>query len=274
MTNTQINEHMHTLDNQRDGTKALIAGLIIALVALFFVGISTANGQVGDLPIMPNDTAFTTLLSSREEVPSTTSNASGRAHFVMTQPNEGPVVRYQLIVHDGENITAAHLHCAAREVNGPVVVNLYTGSTRPTIHGELASGVIRNQDILAAGANCSPNITNVEHLMQAMREGKIYANVHSTKYQNGEIRGQVLMRMPNGFTMMPTSTTPIAGITTQYTTIKNGIHTIMQGFELQEINSLSSNTSRFVVTISHDHLHRINDILPNIWQMIQSILNR
>ena len=70
------------------------------------------------------------------------------------------------------------------------------------------------------------------------------------------------------------STTPLFAMDPMIQREVTGIHTIMQGFELQEINSLSSNTSRFVVTISHDHLRRINDILPNIWQMIQSILNR
>lgn len=274
MTNTQTNEHMHILDNQRDGTKALIAGLIIALAALFFVGVSAANGQAGDLPVMPNDSTFTTLLSSQEEVPPTTSTASGRAHFVMTQPNEGLMMRYQLIVHDGQNITAAHLHCAPRGVNGPVVVNLYTGETRTSVHGELVSGSIRDQDILAAGANCSPNIRNIAHLAQAMREGKIYVNVHSTRYPNGEIRGQALMHMPNGFTMMPTSTVPMTGTTTAYTTIQNGVHVMMQGFELQEINSTASGSSRFVLTLSHDLLRQLRDILPNIWAMIQSVLNR
>lgn len=273
MTNTHIQKNMQVLDTKRDGIKALIAGLIIALAALFFVGISAANGQTNDLQFTPNDSTFTTLLSSEEEVPPTASQASGRAHFVVAEPHEGALMRYQLIVHDGQNITAAHLHCGPRGVNGPVVVNLYTEDMRPAVHGELASGVIRGQDILAAGANCSPNIRTIAHLAQAMREGKIHVNVHSTQYPGGDIRGQILMHMPYGWNT--TGTPPImTGTSTQYTAIPNGVHVTARSIDIREVNSVTSGTSRFVITVSHDLLRQLRDILPNVWQMIQSVLNR
>jgi hypothetical protein len=48
------------------------------------------------------------------------------------------------------------------------------------------------------GADCVPNIgrpvNNLAALAFAMRDGLIYANVHTTNFPGGEIRGQMLER--------------------------------------------------------------------------------
>lgn len=286
MTTIEHTEHMHILDNKREeGISAMVAGIIIALAALFFVGVSSASAQMygngmPQLPVgqsgMPLDTTFTALLSPGEEVPPTTSSARGRAHFNLSQSQNGTVMHYQLIMHDGENITAAHLHCGERGVSGPAIVNLFTGPAMASVHGELSNGTIRMQDILSAGATCSPNIRTIAHLAQAMREGKIYANVHSTRYPDGEIRGQVSMHMPNGWRDIPVTypTSTMNGMKPTSTPVSGGIHISGNGIEIHEMTSTRPGTSNFMITISHDLLRQIANMLPNMWQMIQAHLNK
>lgn len=279
MTHTNINEKISFDTQEREGFGIIIAGILVALGALLFVGISTAHGQAA-APSRDNgtasDTVFTTLLLSTEEVPPTTSTMSGRGHFVQSQSRTGSAMHYQLIVQNGENIIGAHLHCGPRGVNGPVVVDLLRGEKHTSVHGELASGVITLQDILPAGATCAPNIRTIAHLAQAMREGKVYVNVHTTQYPNGEIRGQVHMQMPHGwnYNTLATSTPPHIGTPEGYNVIPGGTHVTAPGLEIHEISANQAGTSRFIISISHDLLRRIGDLLPNIWQMIQPLLNR
>lgn len=282
--NTEHTDNMHILNQQKkEGVRVIIAGIIIALAALFFIGMSSAYAQAYptmpalpmDQSLMPSDGVFTALLTPEEEVPPTTSTSRGRAHFALSQQSElGSVMQYQLIVHGGENVTAAHLHCAGRGISGPPIVNLYAGETRPSVNGELASGIITMRDILAAGATCSPNIRTVAHLAQAIREGKVYANVHTTKYPNGEIRGQVMMHMPNIRRDIPINfpTTTMNG--SMFQPISGGAHIIANGFEIQEIKGTRPGANSYVITISHDLLRQITNMLPNIWQMLQAHMPR
>jgi hypothetical protein len=41
------------------------------------------------------------------------------------------------------------------------------------------------------GAGCTPAITNIAELVNGMREGSVYVNVHTVANPSGEIRGQL-----------------------------------------------------------------------------------
>lgn len=288
MLNTNIPHQNPLIDDQNEGLGIVISGIIVALGALLFVGISSAHGQTiapaqdsGHSMSMASDMVFTTSLSGTEEIPMSTSTASGRAHLVHSSSRTGSVMHYQLIVHDGENITGAHLHCGPRGVNGPVVVNLLKEESKTSVHGELASGMIEQNDILAAGATCTPNIRTVAHLAQAMREGKVYVNVHTTQYPGGEIRGQVLTQMQNGSNrnLGATSTIPNTngthtGMKGEFSVMSGGAHLTTEGLEIHEITGASPGTSRYVVSISNDLLKRLGDMLSHHWKMIEPLLKR
>lgn len=285
MTNTNIPNNTHFLDDQKEGFGIVIAGILVALGALLFVGISTAHGQAvarrETNPSMVNGTVFTTLLSGVEEVPANTSTMSGRAHFVESYSRTGSEMHYQLIVHDGKDITGAHLHCGPRGVNGPVIINLLKEESKTFVHGELASGVIEQNDILAAGATCTPNIRTVAHLTQAMREGKVYVNVHTTQYPGGEIRGQVLTQMQNGSnrnlgttSTMPHTNGTDTGMKGEFSLMSGGAHLTTEGLEIHEITGAAPGTSRYVVSISNDLLKRLGDMLSHHWKMIEPLLKR
>ena len=106
-------------------------------------------------------------------------------------------VNYWLFVEsEDQKITGAHFHCGLPNQNGPIVVSLYTNAQGVSgIDGELARGDITDSSIASTGAQCASTIgyaINSENdFLKAMREGKIYANVHSIDYPAGVSRGQL-----------------------------------------------------------------------------------
>lgn len=88
---------------------------------------------------------------------------------------------------------AAHFHCGRPGQNGPVVFGLVSPGPL-TFEGDRIRGNLTNADF--NGADCVPvvgrPVNNIVALAFAMRDGLIYANVHSTVFGSGEIRGQML----------------------------------------------------------------------------------
>ncbi len=98
-----------------------------------------------------------------------------------------------LKVDGGDNVVAAHFHCALPGEVGPVAFGLF--SPGPLVFdGTKAKGFLTNADFTVA--DCNPSIgrpaNNIAALALAMREGLIYANVHTTDNFPGEVRGQML----------------------------------------------------------------------------------
>ena len=140
---------------------------------------------------------FTADLQGSEEVPSVDTDSTGDFHLWIDE--EGEDGWFTLDVEDGENITAAHIHCAEEGENGPIVVTLFTASGSSTdVDGRLASSTIDGGDIESTGLTCETPIEDIDDLEQAAEDGELYANVHSTEYPNGLIRGQIEEDDDNG----------------------------------------------------------------------------
>lgn len=88
---------------------------------------------------------------------------------------------------------AAHFHCGRPGENGPVVFGLVNPGNL-AFDGSGISGTLTNADY--TGADCVEMIgrpvNNLVSLAFAMRDGLIYANVHTDVFPSGEIRGQML----------------------------------------------------------------------------------
>jgi hypothetical protein len=88
---------------------------------------------------------------------------------------------------------AAHFHCGRPGENGPIVFGLVNPGPLE-FDGQRIRGTLTNADY--TGADCSEVIgrpvNNIVSLAFAMRDGLIYANVHSDVFPAGEIRGQML----------------------------------------------------------------------------------
>jgi hypothetical protein len=85
-------------------------------------------------------------------------------------------------VNNLADITASHIHLAAKGVNGPVVVFLYPG---PQIPGPF-SGVLAEGDFTAAnlvGPLVGHPLSDLDIEMDA---GNTYVNVHTTLYPEGK----------------------------------------------------------------------------------------
>lgn len=202
-------------------TKVIVTGLALVLLPVLsllavnqFPSLSNkATAGYGGLPGIQYKHIFSTELLGSNEVPPISTATTGDAFFNVRESERE--IDFAVNVYNGANITAAHLHCAPAGQNGPVVVGLFDGFVA-NITGELVSGTLTEANILAAGSTCSPNITTMPHLVQAMREGRIYVNVHSTQHPNGEIRGQLSLTgsgVPIGtpVTPAPTPTPPTPG---------------------------------------------------------------
>ena len=130
---------------------------------------------------------FGAVLTGAEENPPVATAGRAVAHFEL-QPN-GTIV-FELWAQTAlSQVTMAHIHLGAYLQNGPVVAFLYNGaSPRDFAAGELiARGTLRNEDVIARGTFV-PSIAN---LAERMRQGRAYANVHTTANPGGEVRGQI-----------------------------------------------------------------------------------
>jgi hypothetical protein len=103
----------------------------------------------------------------------------------------GSELHYRLIVANIQNVTMTHIHLAPPGVNGPVVAWLYPdGPPAELIPGRssgiLATGVITAEDLVGPLAGAT-----LADLLEEMRAGNTYVNVHTSQYPAGEIRGQI-----------------------------------------------------------------------------------
>lgn len=95
----------------------------------------------------------------------------------------------------GGVVLASHIHVGARGVNGGVSAFLCGGGGKPacpTPSGTI-SGVITAADVIGPsvqGINAGEPTAFAE-LVRAIRAGFTYANVHTTRWPGGEIRGQI-----------------------------------------------------------------------------------
>ncbi len=161
--------------------------LLVVMALLVFTNLVSASP-----PVSKNLVA---VLSGGEEVPARDTNARGTAVFHVV---DGSVLEYKLIVANIENVAAAHIHCAAAGVNGPVGVTLYMGMAGSgRVNGVIANGSVTGPD---AGNGCG--WVTFEDVVSAMLSGNTYVNVHTNDgvaptntgpgdFPGGEIRGQV-----------------------------------------------------------------------------------
>jgi hypothetical protein len=147
---------------------------------------------------------FTVPLSGDEEVPPRATQARGVAIFQLSP--EGTTLSYRLIGANIENVVQAHIHCGAAGVNGPVVAFLSgpapAGGGRT--NGPLAEGTITAASVIPRppSPECPLGVANFEQLLDRMRSGLAYVNVHTDDgvpppntgpgdFPGGEIRGQI-----------------------------------------------------------------------------------
>lgn len=164
--------------------------ILFLIISLFAVGV-VAAAPGGD------NRNFVAHLTGDQEAPvPVDTSAQGQAKLQLSK--DGTELDFKLIVANIENILQAHIHCGAPGVAGPVVAFLYPAGPPPVLIPGRFSGVLSQGTITAASiiprpdsAECPGGVANFEELLEKMRSGEAYVNVHTTAFPGGEIRGVI-----------------------------------------------------------------------------------
>lgn len=134
---------------------------------------------------------FKARLSGGQEVMPVDSRVQGKVRFEVN--SDHTMIGYELKIKARKKeaigllgVAGAHIHCASVGENGPVVAFLA---------GEVSGGVEGRVEIEATLTNVNIVDTScgatIQELVEAMRNGRTYVNVHSVKNPAGEARGQI-----------------------------------------------------------------------------------
>ena len=161
----------------------LAVGLLLLLTALH---VSADSGK-------PNK--MKAKLSGFLEVPVSIST-QGTGEFRATVNESETVITYELDYEalEGGAVLFAHVHIGQKATAGGVMFFLCGGGGKPACpsSGKVTGTVVAADVIGPAGQGISPG--QLAEAIRAMRAGAAYANVHTTTYPTGEIRGQIRHR--------------------------------------------------------------------------------
>jgi hypothetical protein len=159
-----------------------IAGAFIILAITSFAFAFTASAR---------STRFTANLSGKTIVPKKV-DTKARGKVVFTLSKDGKEFFYRLTVRDIDNVTMAHIHMESADKNGPPVAWLYpTEGMAPKekqgrFSGILSKGKITAKDLIGPLAG-----KTLKELIDGIKSGDMYVVVHTAKYPDGELRGQI-----------------------------------------------------------------------------------
>lgn len=132
---------------------------------------------------------FQAHLAGENEVPAVDTLARGQSIFQLRRG--GMALDYKLIVATIEDVLMAHIHLWGPDDNGPVAVWLYPDGPPPALiedrfDGVLAEGTITDDDLVGPLDD-----GRLSDLLEKMRVGNTYVNVHTEAKRAGEIRGRI-----------------------------------------------------------------------------------
>lgn len=118
-------------------------------------------------------------------------SATGNAIFKISADETS--ITYKLIVANIDDVTQAHIHCGTPDVAGPVVVFLYGLGPTVTTNGILAQGTITAEDVIPRPDSpaCPGGVADLDDVIEKIRSGGAYSNVHTVEWPGGEIRGTI-----------------------------------------------------------------------------------
>src|ERR1044071_6222045 len=136
------------------------------------------------------------LLTGYEEVPSVSTTGNGQ--FKARISNDETNIQWELSYSDLEGaVQQAHIHIGNVGVNGGISVFLCTNlgngpaGTQPCpTPPATITGTLRAADVVGPTAQgVAPG--EFDELIRALRAGKTYVNIHSSKWPGGEVRSQI-----------------------------------------------------------------------------------
>lgn len=161
--------------------------------AAVLVGVMTA---VAGVRAADGPQRFSARLSSYNEVPANSSGAAGSASIAIDDDTQ--TIHYHVSFSGLEGtVTQSHIHFAQEGANGGIMLWLCGTATNPGPAGTPVcpaegdvTGMLGPADVVGpSGQGIAAG--EFEEAAAAIRAGRAYANVHSTKTPGGEIRGQL-----------------------------------------------------------------------------------
>lgn len=169
--------------------------LASALAVLVLIGATASAAQGSDDDETDKDQRRTgAVLAGYEEVPAISTEGGGSFRARMSGSD---AFTFRLTYGElSSHVQQAHIHFGQRSVNGGVAVflcsNLGNGpaGTAPCPDaGEVTGTIAAAQVIGPAGQGIAPG--EFEEVIEAIRAGVAYVNVHTDTFPGGEIRGQL-----------------------------------------------------------------------------------
>lgn len=152
------------------------------------------------LALAQKTVGFFAGMKSTSEVPANITDGLGA--FQATLSPDGGTLTYSLLYFNLEgSVTQSHIHIGNEGTNGGIVLFLCSnappqGVTTPACPASGASPVVVSGTLTAANLQtvAGQGVTSgkFSDVIDAMRHGAAYANVHSDSFPAGEIRGQII----------------------------------------------------------------------------------
>jgi CHRD domain-containing protein len=169
------------------------------LVVLFVSVLSVAAAASGD---DDNNTFNATLRGINETPGPVATQANGSFHATLSA--DGATLSYMVTYNNlNAQVTQSHIHFGLSKETGGIMIWLCQTAAVPAPAGDpgvptcpdTTSGTISGTATVANvvgpnGQGITPGV-DFNKVIQAMREGAAYANVHSTRSPGGEIRGPI-----------------------------------------------------------------------------------
>ena len=169
--------------------KKLCIGAALAAIAVLVFGNFSTKAKTDDEAII------SARMAGLGEVPP--NNSKGAADFHGTISSDGTTITYTLKWSGLTTLPLfSHIHFGPTKVNGGVMVFLCGGGGKPPCTqatSGMASGAITAADIVGPAAQGIPPAPNgsFADVIRAIRTHNAYANLHTTMFTGGEVRGPV-----------------------------------------------------------------------------------
>ena len=174
----------------RNGVEARLA---LAGAALFTL---IAGGAAVQAQTLPHQNFLRAVLTPFNQVPSVLAPSSGS--FQAQVNSDGTIAFTLSYANMTSSVTQAHIHFGASRTNGGVMVFLCGGSKPACPASGAISGTLTAADVSTLPSSNTDSVipqgiqpSDVNALLEAIRSGNSYVNVHTSNFPSGEIRGQV-----------------------------------------------------------------------------------
>lgn len=149
--------------------------LFVLLAMLLVVGVAVVFAAEGK---------FKAHLTGKDFTPPVQTKATGTASVEVEKGEKA--LEYRLHVKDIMDVTGAHIHTGKAGQEGPPVLALFTGEKKGKYSGTLAKGKATDKDLMGPMQG-----KTIADLVNEMRAGNAYVNVHTAAHPEGEIRGEL-----------------------------------------------------------------------------------